>query len=60
MLRHKFLQCLLNKGALHFEQVIFGGRLPDRLQQAGVLDDDQEHFRKLVLGKAGVQAQHVL
>ena len=57
VLRHEFLQCLLNKGALQPEQVIFGGRLPDRLQQAGVLDDDQEHFRKLVLGKAEVQSQ---
>ncbi|MFM7978862.1 MAG: hypothetical protein ACKPKO_06060, partial [Candidatus Fonsibacter sp.] len=55
-LRHEFLQGLINKGALQLEQVIFGGRLPDRLQQPGVLDDDQEHFRKLMLGKAEVQA----
>ncbi|MFM7981288.1 MAG: hypothetical protein ACKPKO_18430, partial [Candidatus Fonsibacter sp.] len=41
VLRHDFLQCLLNKGASQLEQAIFGGRLPDRLQQAGVLDDDQ-------------------
>ncbi|MFM7989179.1 MAG: hypothetical protein ACKPKO_58685, partial [Candidatus Fonsibacter sp.] len=57
VLRHEFLQRLLHKGALQAEQVIFGGSLPDRLQQAGVLDDDQEHFRKLGLGKAEVKAQ---
>ncbi|MFM7979723.1 MAG: hypothetical protein ACKPKO_10440, partial [Candidatus Fonsibacter sp.] len=51
------MQGLLNKGALQPEQVIFGWRLPDRSQQAGVLDDDQEHFWKLALGKAEVQAQ---
>ena len=31
--------------------------MPDRLHQAGVLDDDLEHLRKLVLVKAEVQAQ---
>ncbi|MFM7984989.1 MAG: hypothetical protein ACKPKO_37285, partial [Candidatus Fonsibacter sp.] len=57
MLRQEFLQGLLNKGALQSEQVISRGRLPDRLQQAGVLDDDQDHFRKLAFGKARVQSQ---
>ncbi|MFM7985579.1 MAG: hypothetical protein ACKPKO_40335 [Candidatus Fonsibacter sp.] len=42
---------------MKLDQVIFGGRLPDRVQQAGVLNDDQEHFRQLVLGKAEVQSQ---
>ncbi|MFM7985736.1 MAG: hypothetical protein ACKPKO_41125, partial [Candidatus Fonsibacter sp.] len=51
------LQGLLNKGALQPEQVILGGRLPDHLQQSGVLDYDKEHFRKLVLGQAKAQSQ---
>ena len=51
VLRHEFLQGLL-KLALQPDQVIFGGRLPDRLQEAGVLYDDQAHFQNTVLGKA--------
>ena len=31
--------------------------MPDRLQEARVLDDDQAHFQKIALGKAEVQAQ---
>ena len=57
MLRHELLQRLLRNAALQLEQVIFCGRLLDRLQEAGVLDDDQAHFRNMVLGKAEVQAQ---
>ena len=48
-LRHEFLQTLLHNQVLLPEQVIFGGRLPDRFLQAGVLDDDASHFQKLVL-----------
>ena len=35
VLRHEFLQRLLNRLGLQPDQVIFGGRLPDRLQEAG-------------------------
>ena len=57
VLRHEFLQGLLHEQALQFEQAIFGGRLLERFQRAGVLDDSQADFRQLVLGKAEGQAQ---
>ena len=57
MLRHEFLQGFLNRLAWQLGQVIFGGRLPDRLQEAGVLDDDQAHVNNIVLGKPEVNAQ---
>ena len=44
VVRHVFLQGVLHISAMLLEQVIFGGRLPDRLQVAGVLDDDKAHF----------------
>ena len=48
-MRHEFLQTLLHNRVLLPTQVIFGGRLPDRFLQAGVLDDDASHFQKIVL-----------
>ena len=48
-LRHEFLQTLMRNQVLKPEQVIFGGRLPDRFLEAGVLDDDAAHFQKIVL-----------
>ena len=48
-LRHEFLQALLRNQALAPEHVVFGGRLPERFLEAGVVDDDVAHFQKIVL-----------
>ena len=48
-LRHEFLQALLRNQALAPEQVVFGGRLPERFLEAGVVDDDVAHFQKICL-----------
>ena len=47
-LRHEFLQALLHHLILSPDHVIFGGRLPDRLLEAGVLDDDVAHFEQII------------
>ena len=54
-LRHEFLHALLDNAILAPEQVIFGGRLPDRLLDAGVLDDDVSHFEKICLASDAVK-----
>ena len=48
-LRREFLQTSLHNDVLQPKQVIFGGRLPDRFLEAGVVDDDAAHFQKIVL-----------
>ena len=53
-LRHEFLQGLLHHMVLKPGQVIFGGLLPDRLLDAGSLDDDVAHFEKVILSAPAV------
>jgi hypothetical protein len=53
-LRHEFLQGLLHHNVLKTGQVIFGGLLPDRLLDAGALDDDVAHFDKVILSASAV------
>ena len=55
-LRHEFLQALLHHHILMPDRVIFGGRLPDRLLEAGVLDDDVAHMERIILAQLGVRA----
>ncbi|MFM7990262.1 MAG: hypothetical protein ACKPKO_64200, partial [Candidatus Fonsibacter sp.] len=53
VMRHEFLQGLIDSADLQPEQVFFGGRLPYNFLEAGVLDNDQEHFGYIYIYRQG-------